>query len=75
MNYPPQLWSFLRLLILMAALTIILWSNADDFDVTEIKSLVAYFLTAASIEGGSQFLKNMRSHGDGQDRTPGPGNP
>lgn len=65
MNYPPQLWSFLRLLILMAALTIILWTNADDFDITEIKSLAAYFLAAASMEGGTQLLKSIRGSGDG----------
>lgn len=74
MNYPPQLWSFLRLLTLMAALTVILWTNADDFDITEIKSLAAYFLAAASLEGGSQFLKNMKGTGHGENRTTGSGN-
>ena len=52
--------SLIRLAILMTALTVILWSNAEDFDVTEIKSLTYFFVGSASIEGITGFLKSQK---------------
>jgi hypothetical protein len=47
-----------RLLILMTTLTIILWINANSFDVTEVKSITMFFISMASIEGGTAYLKS-----------------
>lgn len=60
--------SLVRLAILMAALTAILWSNANDFDATEIKSLAMFFLGSASIEGITGFLKLHKSNGAGESK-------
>lgn len=56
----PGLESLARLAILMATLTVILWTNASDFDATEIKALSLFFLGAAGLEGGTSFLKSLR---------------
>ena len=53
--------SLVRLGILMATLTAILWINANKFDATEIKTLCAFFLTAAAVEGGTGFIKGLKS--------------
>lgn len=49
-------WSLLRLVILMGTMTLVLWLNASNFDITEIRSLITVFLVAAGLEGGSQTL-------------------
>ena len=49
----------IRLAILMLTLTAILWINASKFDSTEIKALSMFFLEAASIEGGTSYLKQV----------------
>ena len=53
--------SLIRLAILMLTLTAILWINASKFDATEVKALVMFFLGAASLEGGTSYLKNIAS--------------
>ncbi len=49
--------SVIRLAILMLTLTAILWINSSVFDTTEIKALSMFFLGAASLEGGTSYLK------------------
>lgn len=50
--------SIMRLTILMATLCVVLWLNASTFDATEVKALVMFFLGAASLEGGTSYIKN-----------------
>lgn len=56
----PGIESLIRLAILMATLTVILWSNASDFDATEIRALAVFFLGAASLEGATGFFKSVK---------------
>lgn len=56
----PAIASLIRLAILMATLSVILWSNAEDFDATEIKSLTYFFVFSASAEGITGFLKSQK---------------
>lgn len=44
-------WYLLKLAILMATLTGILYVTANHFDASELKTIVSYFLAAAGIEG------------------------
>lgn len=60
MNDPRHpIWGLARLVILMLVLTSILYFNASDFDATEIKTLVQYFLAAVSLEGGVAVVKSI----------------
>ena len=60
MNSPTHpIWAIIRLGMLMFVLTIVLWLNASKFDATEVKTLVEYFLVAASLEGGMMAAKSM----------------
>lgn len=54
------IWSLLRLVILMVALTLLLWFNASDFDSTEIRTIAGMFLMAASSEGLTQFVRGLK---------------
>lgn len=53
------LWSLIRLTILMATLSFVLWLNASHFDETEIRSITWIFIGAASIEGGIQTVQRL----------------
>jgi len=44
------IWSILRLVVLMVAMCVTLWSNASNFDVTELRSIITMFFVAASSE-------------------------
>lgn len=52
--------SMQRLALLMVSLTVILWITASKFDASEIKTLVLWFLSSASVEGGIATFKNLR---------------
>jgi len=52
--------SLIRLGILMTALTVILWTNAEDFDITEIKALALFFLGSSSLEGATGLYMSNR---------------
>lgn len=58
-NPKHPLWSFLRLVVLMLALTITLWLNAQHFDETELRTIIWMFIGAAGIEGGVQALQQV----------------
>ena len=51
--------SIIRLFILMAALTGILWVHAEKFDATEIRALCYFFVGASSLEGGTSYLRTL----------------
>ena len=59
MNWPPPehpLWRLLRLVVLMVSLYMILKLTASSFDHTEIRTLVWAFVTAAGLEGVSEWF-------------------
>lgn len=56
-NPDHPLWKLLRLLILMAAMTAILWVNASDFDVTEVKSVVMMLFALAGADGLERVVR------------------
>ena len=57
------IWSLLRLVAYMAALTIILWAHAQNFDETELKALFWFFLTLISTEGVTSLTKKLTDKG------------
>lgn len=58
------IWSIIRLVVLMAALTGVLYITATKFDQTEIKTIVYTFLAAASGEGAITLLKGVLNKKD-----------
>lgn len=54
------IWSLLRLVIFMVALVLTLWLNANQFDQTEIKTIITMFVVASGAEGVTQFAKGLR---------------
>lgn len=58
LNNPQHpFWATLRFLFVCAGITVVLWSNAEDFDGTEIKSIVEIALVAGGYEGVMAILK------------------
>ena len=57
-NHP--LWPIVRLAVMMAALTGVLYVTAAKFDETELKTIVYVFLFAAGVEGVPQVLGRLR---------------
>lgn len=49
-------WPILRLGILMLTLTVILKLTASSFDYTEIRTIIAMFITFAGFEGASMLF-------------------
>lgn len=45
------IWSLIRIFLLMTTLCVVLYLEAESFDVTELRSIVWIFLAAAGIEG------------------------
>lgn len=50
-NGAHPIWSLIRLFLLMTALCVVLYLEAENFDGTELRSIVWVFLAAAGIEG------------------------
>lgn len=48
-NHP--VWSIIRLVVILASMTWILWMNADHFDDTEIKTILTMFFALVGVEG------------------------
>lgn len=61
-NHP--VWAILRTVVLLAALVIVLWLNATDFDATEIKTIVAMFLTAIGAETATKYFSKRGGDGN-----------
>lgn len=53
------IWSLLRLLIMMLALIVVLWMNAEKFDKTEVQTIITMFLIGAGAEGVTQYLRGF----------------
>ena len=58
-NASHPIWSLIRLLILMATLSFVLWLNASHFDETELKSIIWVFMAAVGVEGGVQSFTRL----------------
>jgi len=54
------LWSITRLVIYMGALTFLLWLNASNFDVTELRTIVLMFLAGGIAAGIGQIINVVR---------------
>lgn len=61
-NPQHPLWATLRFLFVVVGVTTVLWSNAEDFDGTELKSIIEIGLVAGGYEGVMAILKG-RSKG------------
>ena len=59
-NASHPIWSLLRLVIYMIALVTTLLLNANNFDATEIKTIVTMFVVASGVEGGTQIVRGMK---------------
>ncbi len=53
------MWSSLRLFLVMLCLVVTLFLTANNFDKTEISSIVALFLTASGTEGMSTLVSKF----------------
>ncbi len=51
MSPTHPIWAIIRLTVLMIAMVFVLWLNATKFDHTEIRSIIAVFIAAATGEG------------------------
>lgn len=65
MTFPEAshpIWSIIsssiRLVVLMTALTAVLWLTASKFDSTEVRTISVVFVTAACGEAVIGYLKN-----------------
>lgn len=48
-NHP--IWPLLRLVVMMASLTALLWLNASHFDATEVKTIIGMLIANVAAEG------------------------
>jgi len=58
-NHP--IWPILRLAVMMAALTVILYLNASNFDRTEMQTIIFAFLAGGGVEGFTSLLTRKPS--------------
>ncbi len=58
------IWSLLRYAILMLVLTGVLWQNASNFDMTEIKSLITMLIVMTGWGGVEQVLRKRKLKGE-----------
>lgn len=56
-NPTHPIWPIVRLVVLMIALSTVLYLTASNFDDTEIIALTGAFLAAASVEGGVRAIR------------------
>lgn len=54
-NHPA--WPIIRMGIILVALILILWLNAEHFDVTEIRTIISMFLALLGAEGVSKIFQ------------------
>ena len=59
-NASHPIWSLMRLLIYMIALVATLAFNANNFDSTEIKTIITMFVVASGTEGVTQFVRSVK---------------
>ena len=44
------IWNIVRLIVMMTALTMILWLTASKFDSTEVKTIIGMFVASSGVE-------------------------
>ena len=57
------IWSAVRYACYLTAITVVLYSNASDFDVTEVNSIMLIGAAMAGFETLTQFLKWRAENG------------
>lgn len=57
-NHP--IWKIMRLVVMMVALTAILYMNASEFDQTEIKTIIFAFLAGGMGVGIESVVRAIR---------------
>ena len=55
------IWGTIRVVVISLCITVVLALNADDFDVTELKSLAWIIPSLIGVEGVTKALTNKRS--------------
>lgn len=56
-DHGHPIYALARVLIYMTSLTVLMAWNAQDFDITEIRTIVPMFLIASGAEGLSQLAR------------------
>ena len=66
-NEDHPIWDFGRYAILMIAATVILYSNASDFDITERNSLIALAGSMGAMAGAERYIRKIAKGKDRND--------
>lgn len=62
MNDPRHpIWSFGRIALAMICLTFLLWTQASNFDHTEIQTLAGFFMLSAGGEAAIQWVISRKA--------------
>lgn len=61
-NARHPVWKLARLAIILTALTVVLWINANKFDVTELRTIITMFVVLA---GGDVATSLIQRRNDG----------
>ena len=61
MNIDPRhpVWPLLRITVMLAFLTLILYITAHNFDATELRTIIGMFLAGAAAEGVPAMLSKF----------------
>lgn len=62
-NHP--VWALARLVLVLTALTLILWMNASEFDNTELQTIIGMFLVVGATEGVPAMLRQFTKKPEG----------
>ena len=60
-NHP--IWALARLIVMMVALTVVLKFQAQNFDKTEIQTIITMFVVAGGVEGVTTLFSRMKGGG------------
>lgn len=53
------IWPIIRLVVIMVGLTAVLYLTANNFDSTELKTIITMFLIGSGVEGVSAVLARI----------------
>ena len=59
-NAAHPLWATVRFVVLVIAVTLLLYNNADNFDETEIKTIIEIAVISGGWEGIQTYLGRNR---------------
>jgi len=60
MNTPSHpIWKLASLAVIMLALVVILWLNAEKFDITELRAILAFFGVIVGKEVAESYVKKF----------------